>query len=97
MKEPRFTWDDGKATENLRKHSISFDEATTVFRDDDGLRIFDPGHSKEEDRFLLLGFSSKGRLIVVSHCYREQEKEIRLISARRATKNESRQYARRKS
>jgi uncharacterized protein len=97
MNEPRFSWDDKKAKENVRKHGISFEEGSTVFRDDEGLRMYDPDHSEDEDRFLLLGLSTKGRLLVVSHCYRAHDKEIRLISARKATKTESQQYERKQS
>jgi len=95
MSEPRFAWDDNKASENARKHGVSFEEAATAFRDDEGLRMYDPDHSGDEDRFLLLGLSSKGRLLVVSHCYRKHDDEIRVISARKATRLESQQYARR--
>jgi uncharacterized DUF497 family protein len=80
MNEPRFSWDDKKAKENLKKHGISFEEGATVFRDDEGLRMYDPDHSEDEDRFLLLGLSTKGRPLVVSHCYRNNhEKTIRLL------------------
>ena len=97
MNAPAFTWDEAKARENLLKHGVSFEEAKTAYRDDDGIRIFDTGHSAQEDRFLLIGLSGNGRMVVTSHCYREDNREIRLISARKATKNEARQYVRRKS
>ena len=97
MNTPHFSWDNNKARENVKKHRVSFEEATTVFRDDEGLRMYDPDHSRDEDRFLLLGLSNTGRLLVVSHCYGKEDNEIRLISARRATKTEHQQYERRQS
>jgi len=87
-----FSWDDRKERENRRKHGISFDEATTVFADEKARLKHDPDHSKVEDRFVLLGFSAKLRVLVVVHAYRQNENEIRLISARKATRNERRQY-----
>ncbi|MFC1763077.1 BrnT family toxin [Planctomycetota bacterium] len=87
-----FSWDDRKERENQRKHGISFDEATTVFADEKARLKHDPDHSKGEDRFILLGFSAKLRILVVIHAYRQNENEIRLISARKATRNERRQY-----
>ena len=83
-----FVWDTQKAVINKRKHGVSFEEAQTVFQDCDALRIFDPDHSEDEDRFLLLGLSSVLRLLVVCHCYRENDKQIRIISARKASKSE---------
>ena len=87
----RFEWDENKNIINMRKHKISFDEAKTVFYDDEALLIEDVEHSKEE-RFILLGFSAYANLLVVCHCYRESETVIRIISARKATKNEAKQY-----
>ena len=87
-----FSWDDRKERENRRKHGVSFDEATTVFADEKARLKHDPDHSKAEDRFVLLGFSAKLRVLVVVHAYRQNENEIRLISARKATRNERRQY-----
>jgi uncharacterized DUF497 family protein len=87
----RFTWDQVKATKNLRKHGVSFEEASTVFADENARLKHDPDHSQEEDRFVLLGLSAKLRMLVVCHVYRE-EQIIRLISARKATRNESKQY-----
>jgi uncharacterized protein len=95
MNEPRFTWDADKARENCRKHGVPFEEAVLAFRDDDGIRIFDTEHSAREDRFVLIGLSDRGRLLVVSHCYRQFDREIRIISARKATPNETQQYTRR--
>lgn len=92
----KFIWDEQKAASNLKKHGISFMEASTVFDDPDALRIFDPDHSDFEDRFLLLGFSQTMRILVVCHCYRENDEVVRIISARKATKNEKMTYEKRK-
>jgi len=88
----RFAWDDAKAEENVRKHGISFEEASTVFADQNARLKHDPDHSREEDRFVLLGFSAKLRLLLVCHAYRENDEVIRIISARKATPNERKQY-----
>ncbi len=90
-----FVWDEAKDTANSKKHKVSFMEAQTVFEDPHALRIYDPDHSEEEDRFLLLGMSSVLRILVVCHCYRESDAQIRIISARKATKKESLTYERR--
>ncbi len=92
MNEITFSWDDRKARENLRKHSVSFEEATTAFADERARLKHDPEHSRDEDRFILLGFSAKLRMLVVAHAYRQAEMEIRIISARKATRNERKQY-----
>ncbi len=92
MSELRFTWDPGKAQANEQKHGVSFEEATTVFVDEEALLIEDPEHSIDEDRFLLLGLSSQIRLLTVCHCVRENESLVRLISARKATKREQKHY-----
>ncbi len=92
MSHLRFEWDPDKAASNVRKHSVSFDEAATAFSDEGALVIDDPDNSEEEDRFILLGLSAKLRLLVVIHCYREQDEIIRIISARKASRTESRQY-----
>ncbi len=92
MTELSFTWDSGKNKSNRAKHGISFEEAQTSFYDENGRLIYDPDHSQAEERFILLGISSKLHLLVVSHTYRKDESEIRIISARRATKNEQHQY-----
>lgn len=91
-----FTWDNDKAKANIQKHGISFEEAKTVFDDYDALQIYDPDHSEDEDRFILLGMSEILRILVVCHCYREEDETIRIISARKASKNEQKQYDRRK-
>ena len=92
IKELRFEWDENKNNINKRKHSISFEEATTVFNDVEALIIDDPDHSEQEERFLILGFSSKSNLLLVCHCYRENDSVIRIISARKATLRESMYY-----
>lgn len=88
----QFVWDENKNQSNHRKHGITFDEASTAFKDENGRVIFDPEHSEDEDRFILLGLDSSLRLLVVCHCFRENENTIRIISARKATRNEARQY-----
>ena len=92
MKNLRFEWDDRKAAANRRKHGVSFDEARTVFLDEDALLIADEDHSEEEDRFILLGMSGQLRTLIVCHCYREGDEVIRIISARKANRTERRQY-----
>ena len=92
----RFDWDPNKAAVNLQKHGVSFEEAATVFDDIDALRIYDPDHSETEDRFILLGMSTHLRILVVCHCYRENDETVRIISARKATAKESAEYIRRK-
>ena len=89
-----FSWDDRKAEENLRKHGVSFQEAMSVFSDEKARLMHDPDHSDAEDRFALLGFSSRLRLLVVCHTYRRDDREIRIISARPAAKRERMQYGR---
>ena len=88
----KFEWDENKNRTNQSKHGISFTEAQTVFYDDEALLIDDPEHSKEEERFIILGLSNKANLLVVCHCYRASETVIRIISARKATKTESQYY-----
>ena len=88
----RFEWDENKAKINQSKHGISFEEAQTVFYDEEALVIDDPEHSEEEDRFIILGLSKKANLLVVCHCYRASDTVIRLISARKATKTEAKYY-----
>ena len=92
MKTISFDWDRTKAESNLKKHKISFEEAQTVFSDPNARMIFDPEHSGGEDRFILLGLSSGLRLTVICHCYIEDDMVIRIISARKANKNEQKQY-----
>ena len=87
-----FEWDENKNSINKQKHKISFEEASTVFYDENALLIDDPEHSESEERFIILGNSFSAHLLVVCHCYRESETVIRIISARKATKNETEQY-----
>lgn len=90
----RFEWDEPKATANVKKHGISFEEAKTVFYDEMARLIADPDHSDDEERFILLGYSSSLRLLIVCHCYRTEESVIRIISARKATRHETVAYER---
>jgi uncharacterized DUF497 family protein len=92
MDEVSFSWDDRKERENQRKHGVTFEEAATVFADENARLKHDPDHSQDEDCFVLLGFSAKLRLLVVVHAYRQNEKEIRIISARKAVPKERKQY-----
>jgi uncharacterized protein len=88
----RYEWDELKNKRNRSKHGIWFEEAQSVF-DDTAARVFhDPEHSGDEDRFLIMGLSSAARLLVVVHCYRRSDSVVRLISARKATKKETRFY-----
>lgn len=89
----KFEWDENKNQTNQRKHGISFEEASSVFYDAEALLRDDPDHSEEEDRFVILGLSSKANLLVVCHCYRASDTVIRIISARKATKTESGFYS----
>jgi uncharacterized DUF497 family protein len=92
----RFEWDPQKDEANQRKHGIDFQEASTAFEDEAALLLDDPEHSTgDEDRLLLLGLSSRLRLLLVVHCYRENDEVIRIISARPATTGERRFYVRR--
>ena len=87
-----FEWDERKAEANAKKHGVSFDEAKSVFVDERAKLIDDPDHSKDEDRFVLLGLSSVLRLLLVCHCYRAEGNVIRIISARRASAHEFKSY-----
>lgn len=92
MEAFKFEWDETKNSINKAKHKISFEEAGTVFYDNCALIIDDPDHSEDEERFIILGVSSKANLLVVCHCLRQSGNVIRIISARKATKNEEKQY-----
>ena len=94
MGDLEFDWNPQKAALNLKKHGVSFEEARTVFYDENALHISDPDHSPEEDRFVLLGVSARLRILVVCHCYRKGESLIRIISARKATRQETIIYER---
>jgi uncharacterized DUF497 family protein len=87
-----FDWDPRKAAANLKNHGVSFEEARSVFYDENAVQFFDEEHSAEEDRFILLGMSIEARLLLVCHCEREKGDVIRIISARRATKREGTFY-----
>jgi uncharacterized DUF497 family protein len=88
----KFEWDPGKAATNLKKHQVSFEEAKSVFFDEFAVQFFDEEHSSTEERFLMLGYSSEARLLIVCHCERDQGHVVRIISARKATKRESAFY-----
>ena len=92
MKELRFEWDKKKEKINIKKHGVTFVESRTVFYDENAIQFFDPDHSEDEDRFILLGMSLKLRVLIVCHCFRESEIVIRIISARKADKEEEREY-----
>lgn len=92
MKQIKFAWDNAKAASNTKKHGISFEKAKTVFDDDNARLITDPDHSEGEERFVLLGMSHTLKVLTVVHCYRDDENTIRIISARKSTKNEEKQY-----
>ena len=93
MTDPAFEWDKRKAAENSLKHGVSFEEARSAFLDENARVIADPEHSDDEDRFVLLGVSVRLRLVVVVHCYRANDRVIRIISARKADPAERRQYS----
>ena len=88
----QFTWDENKNRANRRKHGVSFEETQTAFRDENAKVYFDPDHSDDEDRFILLGISFSLRVLVVCHCYRENDRVIRIISARKADRREEKDY-----
>ena len=92
MKWLKFEWDDNKDKANAKKHGVSFDEAQTVFYDEYAIQFFDPEHSESEDRFILLGTSFKLDALVVCHCFRRDETVVRIISARKADKDEAQVY-----
>jgi uncharacterized DUF497 family protein len=92
MEDITFSWDENKNIHNITKHGISFEEARTIFADEYGRLISDPDHSQTEDRFILLGLSHQLRVLLVCHCYRQKDGIIRIISARKANKDEIKQY-----
>ena len=92
MQNKEFAWDEDKHKINKRKHKISFDEASSVFEDDYAVYFDDDLHSQDEDRFIIIGVSKFDNLLIVCHCYRENDTVIRIISARKATKTESELY-----
>ena len=89
----KFSWDENKADSNYSKHGVTFEEAKGVFYDENALLIDDPDHSDDEERFIILGMSKEFKILVVCHCYRDSSKNIRIISARKATKREQRGYS----
>ena len=88
----RFDWDEKKNRSNQRKHGVSFEEAQSVFFDEDAREFPDPDHSEAEARFLLVGRSVLLRILLICHCFREQSDVIRIISARKATGKERKVY-----
>jgi uncharacterized DUF497 family protein len=93
----KFDWNPDKNKSNIKKHGVNFEEAETVFQDEMALELFDDEHSQDEDRYIIIGISSKTRELMVCHCYRNNGDIVRIISARRATKNEIALYERRYS
>lgn len=93
----KIEWDSSKATANLKKHGVSFEEAQSVFYDEFAIQFFDDDHSMGEERFLLLGMSTGARLLLVCHCERSAGQVVRIISARKATKRESAFYGAKQS
>ena len=92
-----FEWDPAKARQNVRKHRVTFERGATVFKDANALSVFDDQHSEEEERWITLGLDETGMLLVLSHTYHEETENsarVRLISVRKATKNEKKQYSR---
>jgi uncharacterized DUF497 family protein len=90
-----FEWDPVKAKENLDKHGVAFEEAATVFKDPKAISIFDPDHSESEDRWITMGISEKGKVLIVAHTFREEREDavtIRIISSRKATRRETKTY-----
>ena len=90
----QFSWDPPKAEQNIKKHKVSFEEASTVFFDERAIEFFDPDHSEQEDRFLMLGLSCRLRVLVVCYCFRKKNATIRIISARKARSKEQKVYTR---
>jgi hypothetical protein len=89
----KFEWDNTKEPTNIKKHGISFEEASSVFYDDFALQFYDDSHSElEEDRFLMLGMSNKAKMLMVCYCEKQRGNVLRIISARKATKNEQKFY-----
>ena len=88
-----FNWDNEKNSSNINKHGITFEEATTVFDDDDAIFIRDDKHSQNEERFAVIGFSERLRLLLVCHCYRNGDSVVRIISARKANYSEEMLYS----
>ena len=96
MSDFRFEWDSAKNDSNQKRHGVSFEEGITVFYDENAVLINDPDHSLDEDRFIMIGMTLKLRIVMVCHCYRENDNVIRIISVRKSTKQETNQYRRHK-
>ena len=94
MDKIKFEWDEHKNEINKKKHGLSFETAQEVFYDNEAILFDDPDHSEEEERFLIIGMLKSSKICIVSHCYRNSDTVIRLISAREATKNEKKFYFR---
>jgi len=92
MSDYTFIWDNEKNKSNIVKHGITFNEATTVFDDDDAIFIKDDAHSQNEERFSVIGFSDRLRLLIICHCYRNGDSVVRIISARKASTTEEQLY-----
>lgn len=92
MQRLKFEWDEVKNLSNQKKHKVSFDEAKSVFYDESAIQFYDPDHSEDEDRFLLLGIGNTSKVLVVCHCFRKNDLLIRIISARKADKKEQNNY-----
>lgn len=93
MSQIKFEWDNSKEASNFKKHGVSFEEAKTVFYDERAVQFYDEESSNTEDRFIMLGMSFKLRLLIVCHCERQKGSIIRIISARKATRQETRYYS----
>jgi len=94
LQDSRFIWDEAKHKANIKKHNVTFSEAATVFDDDNAVYFDDENHSQDEERFIVIGFSERARMLMVCHCYRNDDSVIRIISARKADKDESEYYRR---
>lgn len=92
MSDLEFEWDSKKEKTNTRKHGVSFEDAKAAFYDETAMVFHDPDHSKDEDRFILLGISVRAGVLVVCHCLRDSDSVVRIIAARRADKQEESDY-----
>jgi hypothetical protein len=95
LRNQDFIWDEEKHRANVRKHGVTFNEAATVFDDEAAIYFEDASHSQGEERFVIIGYSERARMLMVCHCYRGEGSVIRLISARKANSRERAQYGRR--
>ena len=92
MNKITFSWDERKNKLNEKKHGVFFEEAQTIFFDENAIEFYDFEHSQSEDRFLMLGLSGRLRMLLVCYCLREENNVIRIISVRKATKREQKNY-----